>query len=154
MSIQISKFKLLSPLFYVPEQSLRPFEDGEAEAEKIFCFELEEAQYRNIEPDREKFFGNLIFAGRAVKKFSCGELPGTVQIGGKELSVGQLRLPEGDYLFSQERRFLVREEAAVMALEIQAEGLWQRLKPGRKLYLRRLFEDGSPVTQLFRPWEE
>jgi hypothetical protein len=39
-----------------------------------------------------------------------------------------------------------------MAIEQQKDGLWERLKPGNRLYLRILSEDGSPVTQLFRPY--
>ena len=61
-----------------------------------------------------------------------------------------VELPAGNYLFAQKRESLDRESVINMAVEIQQEGLWQRLKPGRRLYLRRLFEDGSEVTQLFR----
>jgi hypothetical protein len=61
-------------------------------------------------------------------------------------------LPRGDYLFAQIRQVLNREEIVSMAVEIQKEGLWQRLKPGKRLYLRFLVEDGSFVTQLFRPF--
>ena len=156
MDIRVSRLKLLSPLFYTPDEGLKdaflPLEEGEGEL--LFCFELEEANYRSFEPDKGIFFEKMIFAGRAVKMLSCGPLPAAVQIGGKELSVGQFQLAAGNYLFSQERRLLTKEEAAALALEIQAEGLWQRLNLGRKLYLRRLFEDGSQVTQIFRPREE
>ena len=136
MKIEITKLQLLSPLFYVSAEGLIPFEYREGDL--LFCFELEEAQYRNFEPEGEAFFKNQVFAGKAVKGLSCGEL----------------ELPGGNYLFAQEREILSKGDTIAMALEIQKEGLWQRLKPGRRLYLRYLFEDGSPVTQLFRPYVE
>jgi hypothetical protein len=46
---------------------------------------------------------------------------------------------------------LNREEWLDMALEQQKDGLWERYKPENRLYVRYLFEDGCPVTQLFRP---
>jgi hypothetical protein len=140
MKYEISRLNLLSPLFYVSEQGLTtgrsPFEYREGEGERLFCFELDEEQYRNFEPDEGKFFENLVFEGKAVDKSSG------------------LELPKGNYLFAQQRKVLSREETSAMAAEIQKEGLWQRLKPGKRLYLRRLFEDGSPVTQLLRPYSD
>jgi len=61
-----------------------------------------------------------------------------------------LELPQGSYLFSQKREILNREEIIAMAIDIQQEGLWQRLKLGKKLYLRYLYEDGKCVTQILR----
>ena len=136
METGISRLTLLSPLFYVPMAD-RPFEYRKEEAEQLFCFELEEAQSRDFEPDEGKFFDNLIFAGKV-----------------SEDSPGSLELPAGKYLFVQKRENLSRKEVSALALEVQLEGLWQRLKLGRKLFLRCLSEDERPVTQIFRPYKE
>jgi len=95
--------------------------------EKLFCFELDETQRLSFEPDTDKL----------LEKTISGE---------------KLELPQGDYLFAQQRKILSREEIIALAAEIQQEGLWQRLTPGKKLYLRYLFEDGSFVTQVLRPY--
>jgi hypothetical protein len=61
-------------------------------------------------------------------------------------------LPAGDYLFSQKREILSREEILYLAAELQKEALWRRLSPEPRFYLRRLYEDGKGVTQLWRPY--
>jgi hypothetical protein len=63
----------------------------------------------------------------------------------------QLQLPAGQYLLVQQRKFLGREECIHLAVEQQKDGLWERFVPENRLYIRYLIEDGSPVTQLFRP---
>jgi len=140
METEISTLNLLSPLYYVPEEKPEPF--GCPDGERLFCFGLNEAQSRSFEPDKEKLLGSLIFSGRAA-----GEL--TIDAKGKHLE-----LPRGNYLFIQKRKILNREEISGLAVELQQEGLWQRLIPGDRLYLRYLFEDGSWVTQLLRPHKE
>jgi hypothetical protein len=61
-------------------------------------------------------------------------------------------LPEGQYYVTQVRRESVETTELIdIALELQKEGLWERLKLENKLYIRRLFEDGFPVFQLWRP---
>jgi hypothetical protein len=128
MEIQI--LTLLSPLYYAAAESAQltksdPFNYREGDREKLYCFELNENEYCSFGPDKETLLGRLISA--------------------------QL-LPEGNYLFAQKREILSRDEIIDMAVEIQAEGLWQRLKPEKTLYLRYLFEDSSAVTQLYRPY--
>ena len=139
MKIEISRLNLLSALYYVPEKDSDPFGYREGGGEKLFCFELDAAQSLEFEPDKTKFLGNLVFAGKAADGASgqpCTEFP------------------LGNYLFAQKRKIVSREEIIDMAVEIQQEGLWQRLLFGEKLYLRYLFEDGCSVTQLFRPYTE
>jgi hypothetical protein len=63
-------------------------------------------------------------------------------------------LPAGQYIFSQKREILSRDEILEMTVEIQQEALWQRLIPAPRLYLRYLSEDGRGVTQVFRPYKE
>ena len=130
--MEISLLHLISPLYFVPGKGSGPFEfkgetEGPGSEEKLFCFELDETQYRLFEPDSVKLLG-------------------------KTAAEGTEELPPGNYLFAQERKILSREEIIGLAVEIQQEGLWQRLTPGKKLYLRYLFEDGCFVTQLFRPY--
>ena len=144
METEISRLNLISPLYYSPGGSSDPFGYGEspeaaAGTEQLFCFELEETQFRSIEPDREKCMGTLVFYGVSA-------LPkGTEE---EKLTV----LRPGNYLFVQKRELLTREAVTGLALELQQEALWQRLLPGKALYLRYLYEDGRPVTQLFRPY--
>ncbi|MDR2747573.1 MAG: hypothetical protein LBB77_09025 [Treponema sp.] len=65
-----------------------------------------------------------------------------------------LELPRGRYLFAQERVFLERDGLIRMAVEIQKDGLWERLRLENRLYVRYLYEDGGIVTQVFRPYSE
>ena len=108
---------------------------GQAHEELLLCFEIDPGQSRSIEPQREHLLGALIFAGRTDTGDS-----------GKKVA-----LPAGKYLFAQRHEALNREEWLDMAVEQQKDGLWERLKPENRLYVRYLFEDGKPVTQLFRP---
>jgi hypothetical protein len=107
--------------------------------EALFCFEIDPAAGRSFEPCRNCFPGTLLFAGRGP-----GPDPGpeTVQI------------PTGAYLFAQQRAALGRDECIELAMAQQQDGLWERLRPENRLYVRYLYEDGSPVTQLLRPYSE
>jgi len=138
MNIEISRLNLLSALYYAPEKGADPFAYREGDGEMLFCFELAQAQAREFEPEKMQFPGTLVFAGKAADG-AGGHL---------------YEFPRGHYLFAQRRELLHREAIIDMAVEIQQEGLWQRLLFGEKLYLRYLFEDGCSVTQLFRPCAE
>ena len=138
MDIEILRLNLLSPLYFIPQTDADPFGYREENGEMIFYFELDEGQYQNIEPDKDKLLGNPVFGGK-----SAGDLP--------EGGEGLRELPQGNYLFAQKREILSSREIIDIAVEIQQEGLWQRLQMGKGLYLRYLFEDGQGVTQLFRP---
>ena len=131
------RLDLRAPLWYAEAPGLEPFAyTTEALCgEELFCFEIDPAQGRTIEPDRDRFLGALVFAGRD---------------GGAET----VRLPAGLYLFTQQRTALGREECTDLAIEQQKDGLWERLRPENRLYVRYLFEDGRAVTQLFRPYSE
>jgi len=122
--MEIQTLTMLSPLYYAPAEG-DPFNYRKEDGEKLYCFQLNENECNNFEPDRETLIGPLVFS----------------QV-----------LPGGEYLFAQKREILSKDEIIDMAVEIQAEGLWQRLKPGKTLYLRYLYEDGSAVTQLYRPY--
>ena len=136
--MEILRLNLLAPLYYLPETEPGPFSYTEGNGEKLYCFEIDENQRLSFEPDAEKFLGKLVFGGNSIGH----DWPGGPS----------LELPAGDYLFGQEREILGRDEIIFAAIEIQLEGLWQRLKPGSRLYLRYLFEDRRSVTQLFRPY--
>jgi hypothetical protein len=129
---------LRAPLEYEKAPELVPFNcplpiDSAAQ-ELLFCFELAREQAGRIDPQEDHFLGELVFSGKGTNG------PDTV------------RLPVGLYLFAQQRGTLKREECIVMAIEQQKDGLWERLRLENLLYIRHLFEDGSPVTQIFRPY--
>ena len=133
MSYKIFRLNLAAPLFYISDTGVDPF-NCPGDGERLFCFELDEAQYRSFEPNKDELLKSLIFSGKIADEG------------------GDISLPQGDYIFAQEKKLLSREEIIDMAVEIQMETLWQRLKPGGKLFLRYLYEDGNWVTQLFRPY--
>ena len=138
--MEITKLKLFSPLCYIPVAECDPFAyTDSAGVERLCCFDLDEEQYLSFEPDKEKILGRLVFGSYANEPGRAGEN-------------GKVELPGGNYLFVQKEGILGREDIIALAVEIQSEGLWQRLKPGKRLYLRHLFEDGRWVTQLFRPY--
>jgi hypothetical protein len=159
--MEIQKLSLLKPLYYVPLALPNPFAGGNVpltESERLYCFELDEEQCLQVEPDKNAFLGSFVFGGSVLKDgiLKDGALKGGALKGEPKAAENAaetlLELPAGNYLFAQKREILDRESIINAAVEIQQEGLWQRLKPGRRLYLRRLFEDGSEVTQLFRPF--
>jgi hypothetical protein len=141
---RLTKLELLAPLIYTEDQTLRAFEhsgaphDPAAGEDRLFCFETGAGQGNSIEPDPELFLGALIFsAGTAKNADAAGK---------------RRELPVGNYLFAQERRILSRDECIYMAIEVQKDGLWERLEPAPRLYLRFLTEDGRGVSQVFRPY--
>ena len=175
MDIEIHRFNLISPLYYTPLAQPEPFDypapsagkpapptersadcppmevTGAPGEERLFCFELDEREAGSFEPDKNGLLARLVFGGAAA---GCepGWAPGGDPGGTKGAEETQPELPRGKYLFAQKREILSRDDIITMAVEIQQEGLWQRLEPGKTLYLRYLFEDGSFVTQLFRPY--
>lgn len=139
----INRLNLIAPLFYArEEEDIDPFgcSGNAAGTGYLFCFELKAPL--SFECDAEYFLGDLEAWGT--------ERAAALPPGDKQLLI----LSPGSYLFAQERRILSRGEIIDMAVEIQQEALWQRLTPGKKLFLRYLFEDGRNVTQVFRPVEE
>lgn len=143
---KLVKLELLAPLAYGEDRGLEPF-DGRgnpnapaAGEDRLFCFETGAGQGSSIEPDPDLFLGPLIFSGRAAEQAG---------------HTGKRReLPAGKYLFAQERRMLNRDECIFMAIETQKDGLWERLRPESRVYLRFLTEEGREVTQVFRPYRE
>jgi hypothetical protein len=133
--ISVLTLDLRSPLFYKPREALEPF-GKPVEGEFLFCFELNPSQYRCFEPE-EPYVGSLIFKGEAVSG-TCPE-------------ADWFQLERGLYLFAQTREILTRDQWIDMAMEVQQEGLWRRLSPGPRLFLRYLREDGRAVTQAWRP---
>jgi hypothetical protein len=137
------RLELLAPLRYAPAPGLVPFpatapriQPGEGQ-ELLFCFGIDGAQGQSIEPEAPALLGPLLAAGASPPA------PG-----------GNLELPRGRYLFAQERAFLGRDGVIRMAVEVQKDGLWERLRLENRLYVRYLYEDGGPVTQIFRPYSE
>ena len=141
------KLDLRAPIFYT-KTAHENFTEGHFE-EILLCYSVNPAQSSNIEPDREYFLENLVFAG---EKTSDGGTEEETQEGkdGQKAS-REVILPQGHYLFVQNRRHLNREEWLDLAIEQQKDGLWERNKLENLLYVRYLYEDGAYVTQIFRP---
>ncbi|MDR0451270.1 MAG: hypothetical protein LBH26_08395 [Treponema sp.] len=149
--IRTIRLELRAPLFYRGDRDLVPWDAGrsgpedpeaarlpEETEERLFCFAIDAAQGRSIEPDPGRFLGPLLAAGRSAA-------------GSAEAS-GDLELPAGSYLFAQQRETLGRETFTGLAIELQKDGLWERLKLEDRLYLRFLSEEGKMLTQVFRPF--
>jgi hypothetical protein len=129
---------LRAPLEYEAAPELIPFNyqhpAGESARELLFCFDLNPEQAQRIDPEADLFLEELVSAGKSGN--------------------GKLRLSAGLYLFVQERRALNRDECIHLAIEQQKDGLWEQLCLTNRLYIRCLFEDGSPVTQILRPYSK
>ena len=141
MEREIFNLNLLNPLVYKAGGVSEPFsgtEDAKEGEEKLYCFELDREECTKFESDTAKIPGALLFGGMSYGTLNTAAESTTVQ------------LPAGTYLFAQKRKILSKDETAYLASEIQQEGLWRRLELGNMLYLRYLYEDGSPVTQLYR----
>ncbi|MDR0525445.1 MAG: hypothetical protein LBG90_06195 [Spirochaetaceae bacterium] len=136
--LNIIRLDLYGSLYYRPDPKCEPFGAEEIREEALFCFEIASDQYLSIEPEYDRYLGPLLFAG-AGPTAASGEA---------------CELPAGLYLFAQVRDVLCREDIVWMAMEIQKDGLWERLDLGNRLYLRYLYEDASAVTQLFRPYKK
>ncbi|MDR1398579.1 MAG: hypothetical protein LBJ41_01460 [Treponema sp.] len=136
--IKIFRLDLCSPLLFVRDERIKPFVYKDVAEEALFCFKVSPDQAGRIDPEVERFLGELLFGARRVSDTA--------------IEVMALELPAGAYLFAQEREALSQEDWLFMAMEVQKEGLWERLKLGDNVYLRCLFEDNSTVTQVFRPY--
>jgi hypothetical protein len=132
------KLNLLQSLNYTKIDGFDTINDIDImkNGEFLICYEVNPKQGCNIEPEKELFLENMMFAGK--KSVS---------------SASPVTLPAGYYLFVQSRGDapLNRDEWLDMAIEQQKDGLWERDKPENYLYIRFLFEDGKYVTQVFRP---
>jgi hypothetical protein len=137
------KLELCSPLVFSEVKDVFSLEFGEND-EVLLCYDLDPAQSGSIEPYTALFLGPLAFAGRKI-----GALTG--ETGAREVS-----LPAGQYLFTQRREPFPGSDCLKpagwldLAVEQQKDALWERYKPGNRLYARFLFEDGCYVTQVFR----
>ena len=131
---------LCKPIFYLKQKDL-PVKTGETD-EYLSFYELDTEQSESIEPVKERLFVKLTFTGKKI--IDQENLPDT------EKAV----LPKGRYIFSQIRRespVLEQKELIDIAVEQQKDALWERYRLTNQLYIRYLYEDGSFVTQFFRP---
>jgi hypothetical protein len=152
-NLEVLRLELRSPLFYREDKGLVPFTDGDygnetaGAGELLFCFEIEGKTGEAIDPDTASYLGPPVFSGRLP---DTDRKSGGAKSGGAAGASGLFELAAGTYFFAQAREVLGREECTLMAVEVQREILWQRLQPVNRLYIRRLFEDGKPVTQAWR----
>jgi hypothetical protein len=130
----LTRLQLYNPLVYTRVNNTS-FQDFDEKEEVLLCFDLDPAQSLSIEPDPQRLAGAQVFTGRKTDGLQ-GET---------------VTLPAGKYLFSQCRGSLPWLDLAV---EQQKDALWEREKPGNRLYVRYLFEDGSRVTQVFREFAQ
>jgi len=131
------RLDLRAPLLYTETPEIGAFgfpQSVESTQEFLFCFDLDQEQSQSIEPDPEKFLEGFVFSGKNVQN----------------QNKGNLELPAGLYLFAQLRGVIGREECIALAIEQQKDGLWEKTKLGNRLFIRYLYEDGGPVTQIFR----
>ncbi|MDR2247332.1 MAG: hypothetical protein LBE17_11800 [Treponema sp.] len=143
--ISIKRLILAAPLVYRKDDALCFPAYGAVRGEVLFRMVLDPVQSRSIEPDRTAFPGRLVAAGYAAAPEKEG--------------AGRLELPARAYFFAQVRESPSREtidtETLIdMMIKVQKEGLWERASLDACLYIRRLFEDGRAVTQIFRPLSE
>jgi hypothetical protein len=153
-----SRLHLLSPLFYREIAAAPPGQDSSLQGtdpfageffglpdnssglepfpEMLFHFRINPSRAFVIDAGGEDYLGPLIAAGKAVE-------PNGAKDG--------LELPAGEYFFTQIREKSDKETFVEMALELQKEGLWERLPLGETVYFRTLWEDGAPVSQVLRP---
>jgi len=129
MKSEIIRLELMNSLYYDPT-NVNPFDYQPGNGEMCFCFCLDESVYAEFEPDISFFPG--------------------IMVKNDEKSM----LPMGKYLFSQAPAVLNREEIINLAVEVQKEALWQRLKPDKRYFLRYVSEDNRTVTQIFRAYTE
>jgi hypothetical protein len=139
----ILKLNLLAPLYYAKDETLVPFKSNPFLGERLFCFEIDPVQSVQFEPPENLYPGSLLYSGRGETAFPS-DTPAE--------EVNRVKLPQGSYIFTQAWRFLARKEFIYMVIELQKEGLWERLNLEPRIYLRYLHEEGRAVTQVFRPY--
>jgi hypothetical protein len=135
-NFSILKLHLEAPLYFKRTEALDPFGYDPIRGEAVFHFAVNPAQCRSIEPDAETYLGELLGAGVVAE----AAVPGAEG----------LELERDTYLFTQIRALPNREEIIDMAVEVQKEGLWEEYPMAPGFYLRYVFEEGAPVTQIFR----
>lgn len=161
MNPEIINLNLINPLFFIHDASLKPFEPAISENtesfETLFSFQLDESASMEFEPDKKKFPGTLIFSGRAAEKKIANE-----NAANENRDNGIFELARGNYLFTQFRVYpawfadiaktpgKLREIIMDLAIEVQQEGLWQRMKPLPWYCLRYVYEDRGAAVQIFR----
>jgi hypothetical protein len=107
---------------------------GKRGPEMLFHFGINPSLAFAIEVDGKRYLGPLIASGKAEGDYRGG-----------------LELPAGEYFFTQKREPLGKEAFVEMAVELQKQGLWERIRLGKTVYLRTLWEDSAQVSQVLRP---
>ncbi|MCL2175077.1 MAG: hypothetical protein FWB73_03425 [Treponema sp.] len=149
----LTKLHLRAPLVF----SEIPLKDGEtppvsSEYEFLFCYKLNPQQTKSIEPEKERFLDSFEFAGHTFIQANHLSQSGKIDVESDITPEKTVSLPQGVYLFMQQRsdKPLTQPEWLDLAIEQQKDGLWEREKPEAVLYVRFLYEDEAFVTQVFR----
>jgi hypothetical protein len=127
--------------------------------EFLFHYEINPSEAYRIDPEPEQYLGPLLAAGIVDSSAFGVQTMGPADNAGMETPDETcLVLPSGLYYFTQLRKetFVSSElenfgNFVEMAMELQKEGLWERLRLGPGLYLRLLWEDEAGVVQVWRP---
>lgn len=125
----------LRKILQYTKTGIPPFSFPDEAEEVLMLFEIDEKNGKSIEPDTADLLGSPLWVGVMKKDGSGG---------------ASLELPLGKYFFAQVREILDEKGCTELVVEVQKEGLWERKILGNKVYLRYLYEHGSPVTQAFR----
>ncbi|MDR2517221.1 MAG: hypothetical protein LBC88_07565 [Spirochaetaceae bacterium] len=147
-ALRFTRLNLVQPLRYRRDDTLTPFDSGIREAsragwEMMFSLIIDSARGQDFQAaPGGRYFAAILNAGKIHSR-----TPDDPETGAAET----VDLPAGPYFFAQMREIPGEETIVLMALELQKEGLWQRLVMENRVYLRYLYEDGRAVTQLFRP---
>ena len=128
---------LHSPLYYFKVNE-EPFTYKSKESELVMAFMLSTPE--SFETDKENFLSSPLWIGKTSPENTYNQSKNSTA----------LNIPQGQYFFSQIRKNLNKEECIDFAIEVHKEGLWQRKGLGEFMYIRYLYEDGSPVTQVLR----
>jgi hypothetical protein len=139
--VEYFRLQLAAPLFYTSIPLYGDYDSG-CNTEILMRREIAASQAWNIEPLTEKGYLEE-YAVRGIAENPHAKSPVDLE--------KSFVLPAGDYWFTQTREALDDEGFLELAIELQKEGLWQRVPLGTTLYLRTLREHGFPVSQIFRP---
>jgi hypothetical protein len=150
-----SRLHLLSPIFYREITLFSPGRDSvggeipDFPAGEFFGFPEDSS---GPEPFSEMLFHFRINRSAAFVLETDGKdyLESPIAAGQADVN-GGLVLPAGKYFFTQVREKLDRGAFIKLALELQKEGLWERVRLGKTVYFRTLWEDGAQVSQVLRP---
>ena len=153
-TLAFTRLTLGQSLRYRRDDALTPFDRANRDAaragrEMMFSLIIDSARGQDFgAASGGRYFAALLNAGKISAETPEHSPASSPDPSGAGETVD---IPAGTYFFTQTRDIPGEDAITLMALELQREGLWRRLVMENRVYLRYLYEDGSAVTQLFRP---